>query len=531
MRGRHAKTGGHHRRGARRRSASPMAAGRCWWSASRAPCSARWTAPGRMRRGRGRAAAEATGDAARRGAAAARSRTALDAYLETVKRFVASCGVYGRENHRRSPTWPPPSTKSSSRSTCRTTRWPPATRSAGVLQIELTRKQQLLELPDAASRLSAELDLLRREARLLSDGAMPPGGRRPPLQPQLSPIAMTPLGRRAALLCAAAADPAALRGPDPLASGSDLQPDGRASPSSPSCRPIGSEPPPSASPDRGHVHRGQRGDTLCRPSRGPGHDRAAQLQAGTRTATRRWSRTRTSSRPGWILIVGGDPSVTPGPGSHATTATPAPTPPPSARAAAPAIGWRLAARRPSTPSPAPVAPWRSPSTWAGGWIRRRHPELPGRHGVAPRSSRPAPWRRPTHGREIMAIVRAHPELFEIGNHTMHHCDLVRGGGGSPTTAPCAGGPPTGRLHPPRADRRGGHPGGADRPAAGALLAPAVRVDQPGADLQACGIGRLHQDLHVGHRHGRLEADLRGRSDGAADRDQGDHRRPRAGRTC
>jgi peptidoglycan/xylan/chitin deacetylase (PgdA/CDA1 family) len=46
------------------------------------------------------------------------------------------------------------------------------------------------------------------------------------------------------------------------------------------------------------------------------------------------------------------------------------------------------------------------------------------------------------GQEIMAIVRAHPELFEIGNHTMHHCDLVRGGLGSPTTAPCAGGVPT-----------------------------------------------------------------------------------------
>jgi hypothetical protein len=45
---------------------------------------------------------------------------------------------------------------------------------AGVLQIELTRKQQLLQLPDAAARLHAELDLLRREARLLSDGAMPP---------------------------------------------------------------------------------------------------------------------------------------------------------------------------------------------------------------------------------------------------------------------------------------------------------------------------------------------------------------------
>ncbi len=46
------------------------------------------------------------------------------------------------------------------------------------------------------------------------------------------------------------------------------------------------------------------------------------------------------------------------------------------------------------------------------------------------------------GQQVLAVVRAHPELFEIGNHTMHHCDLVRGGAGSPTTAPCAGGPPT-----------------------------------------------------------------------------------------
>jgi len=44
----------------------------------------------------------------------------------------------------------------------------------GVLQIELTRKQLLLELPDAAARLRAELDLLRRESRLLDDGSMPP---------------------------------------------------------------------------------------------------------------------------------------------------------------------------------------------------------------------------------------------------------------------------------------------------------------------------------------------------------------------
>ena len=30
------------------------------------------------------------------------------------------------------------------------------------------------------------------------------------------------------------------------------------------------------------------------------------------------------------------------------------------------------------------------------------------------------------GQEVMAVIKAHPELFEIGNHTMHHCDLVRG---------------------------------------------------------------------------------------------------------
>jgi len=46
------------------------------------------------------------------------------------------------------------------------------------------------------------------------------------------------------------------------------------------------------------------------------------------------------------------------------------------------------------------------------------------------------------GQKVMAIIRAHPELFEIGNHTMHHCDLVHGGGGSPTVAPCAGVTPT-----------------------------------------------------------------------------------------
>jgi peptidoglycan/xylan/chitin deacetylase (PgdA/CDA1 family) len=49
----------------------------------------------------------------------------------------------------------------------------------------------------------------------------------------------------------------------------------------------------------------------------------------------------------------------------------------------------------------------------------------------------------TKGQQILAVIRAHPELFEVGNHTMHHCDLVHGGLGSPTEAPCkTGGRPT-----------------------------------------------------------------------------------------
>lgn len=40
------------------------------------------------------------------------------------------------------------------------------------------------------------------------------------------------------------------------------------------------------------------------------------------------------------------------------------------------------------------------------------------------------------GRRIMARIAAHPELFEIGNHTVHHCDMVNGGGGSPSSEPC-----------------------------------------------------------------------------------------------
>ena len=30
------------------------------------------------------------------------------------------------------------------------------------------------------------------------------------------------------------------------------------------------------------------------------------------------------------------------------------------------------------------------------------------------------------GQQVLALIRGHPELFEVGNHTQHHCDLVDG---------------------------------------------------------------------------------------------------------
>ncbi|HEX3220317.1 MAG TPA: LON peptidase substrate-binding domain-containing protein [Candidatus Limnocylindria bacterium] len=116
---------------------------------------------------------EEPGDLARTRELLPRVQAALDAYMETVKQFVASAASLAAES-------PEVTTVAASLDeVLKPIRLPddPMAASyavAGVLQIELTRKQQLLQLPDAAARLHAELDLLRREARLLSDGAMPP---------------------------------------------------------------------------------------------------------------------------------------------------------------------------------------------------------------------------------------------------------------------------------------------------------------------------------------------------------------------
>ena len=40
------------------------------------------------------------------------------------------------------------------------------------------------------------------------------------------------------------------------------------------------------------------------------------------------------------------------------------------------------------------------------------------------------------GQQVLARIKAHPELFEVASHTMHHCNLRDGGGGSTSSAPC-----------------------------------------------------------------------------------------------
>jgi Lon protease-like protein len=97
----------------------------------------------------------------------------LDRYLATVKRFVATAASESQPQEEMTDV------TASLDTVLKPIRLPDDPLAAsyavgGMLQVELTRKQQLLELPDAASRLRAELQLLRRESRLLADGALPP---------------------------------------------------------------------------------------------------------------------------------------------------------------------------------------------------------------------------------------------------------------------------------------------------------------------------------------------------------------------
>jgi uncharacterized protein len=99
-------------------------------------------------------------------------QSALDAYLASVKRFVVRSASGGDESHGTNDV------KGSLDEVLKPVSLPedPVAASyavGGMLQVELSRKQRLLEMPDAAARLRAELAVLRTESRLLDDGELP----------------------------------------------------------------------------------------------------------------------------------------------------------------------------------------------------------------------------------------------------------------------------------------------------------------------------------------------------------------------
>jgi peptidoglycan/xylan/chitin deacetylase (PgdA/CDA1 family) len=191
---------------------------------------------------------------------------------------------------------------------------------------------------------------------------------------------------------------------------------------------------PSAQPTAsasGTTYTVQPGDSLAAIARSYGTT-TSQLQA--------WNSDRYPSlaanpdviEPGWVLVVNGDPNVTP---------IPAPTGPPVASGCT--ANNRVPAGSAQTLATIPDAgPGVALTFDMGG---RMDPAIDimnflVANGVCATIFATGVMSNTPQGQQVLGVIRAHPELFEIANHTMYHCDLVRGGGGSPSTGPCVGGP-------------------------------------------------------------------------------------------
>jgi peptidoglycan/xylan/chitin deacetylase (PgdA/CDA1 family) len=203
---------------------------------------------------------------------------------------------------------------------------------------------------------------------------------------------------------------------------------------------------PSESPDAtrppgaGTTYTVRAGDSLSSIARAYGTT-VEQLQAWNAERYPQLATNPNVIEPGWTLVVSGDPGVTPLPTPSSQPPTPRPTPPPSASGCS--AGDRVAAGSLQTFKTIPGAgPGVALTFDMGG---RMDPAVDilnflVENEVCATIFPTGVMTQTAHGQAAMAIVRAHPELFEVGNHTMFHCDLVRGGGGSPSTGPCAGGP-------------------------------------------------------------------------------------------
>jgi peptidoglycan/xylan/chitin deacetylase (PgdA/CDA1 family)/LysM repeat protein len=190
----------------------------------------------------------------------------------------------------------------------------------------------------------------------------------------------------------------------------------------------------------------QPGDTLFSIARS-WDTSVAQLQAWNSDRYPSLAGDADGLEAGWVLVVADEAGATAQPTASPTQrATPVPSPPPVSSGCR--AGNRVAAGNPQTYYVVPGAGRGVALTFDMGGRLDPGVDILSfliQHRVCATLFPTGAMAQTPQGREIMAIVRQHPELFEIGNHTMHHCDLVRGGGGSPTLAPCAGVTPTAQF--------------------------------------------------------------------------------------
>jgi peptidoglycan/xylan/chitin deacetylase (PgdA/CDA1 family)/LysM repeat protein len=230
-------------------------------------------------------------------------------------------------------------------------------------------------------------------------------------------------------------------GPSPSPTGSAPS----VAPSTPSAPPSGGGVPsatPTAAASAGAdvtTYTVQGGDTLFSIARAWATT-VAQLQAWNAERYPSLATDPDTLEAGWVLVVAAAPGATPAATSPPTQRpTPAPTQPPVSSGCR--AGNRVSAGSPQTFYVVPGAGRGVALTFDMGGRLDPGVDILNfliQHQVCATLFPTGAMAQTPQGREIMAIVRAHPQLFEIGNHTMHHCDLVRGGGGSPTLAPCAG---------------------------------------------------------------------------------------------
>ena len=196
---------------------------------------------------------------------------------------------------------------------------------------------------------------------------------------------------------------------------------------------------PTDTPETGTTYTVVRGDSLAAIARAYGTT-TQQLQAWNEEQYPSLASNPNVIEAGWMLIVSGDPNVTPRPIPTQAAATPQPTPPPSGSGCT--AGNRVAAGSAQTFRTIPNAGPGVALTFDMGGRMEPAVDIMNflvANEVCTTIFATGVMSQTAQGEQVMAIIKAHPELFEIANHTMYHCDLVRGGGGSPTTAPCTGG--------------------------------------------------------------------------------------------